>query len=324
MKGSRSAKQLSRQDGFLAITLVIIIVIVGFVMAAIAYTFSQSGRSVGHTVQSAQAFGLAEGALDQGFLAFNTTPGYSQYPCPTTVTSSNPSCAIPSWTTAQSFGNGQFEYLILNYAGPAWSSSYSPSAPTTTTSKKISPSSSSQVVPVASIANFAPNGGQIIVGSTPLYLNYTGVSTSTSTCGSSYSACFTGVLYDGTSSISSGTTVKQNQTVLTVALNSSWSLQTVSIANTSNLAPCGGVTVGNQLLYYLGVSNDPSICGTTPCLTDVWYPPPGSTLPVNTRVSQSQIFVEGQGAVPNFSSPQGQRVQGGSWGAPGCWMEMDN
>jgi len=302
------AKRRNKQQGFLVVALIVLIVIVGFIGTVLTYMFSNSGRSSGHNTQSNQALSLAEAGLNKAALEFENN---LIYPCPTTVTTSNPSCSLSlsDWSTPENLGRGQFRYRSFLYTGPAWSGSLP--APTTTTLAPITPvanSTTTQTIPVASVQNFAPMG-QIMVGSSPVnYLNYAGVSTESKVCGNGNNACFVGVLYQGSSSIPTGQTVSQNQTVLTKALNSSSSLQTVNVANITNLAPYGKVIVADQSVYYTGVSTNSAVCGgIPPCLIGASYPS-GSTLTVNSRVSQNQLIIQGQGGVPSLASPQGART----------------
>lgn len=302
-------KHHPKQQGFLVVALIVLIVIVGFVGAVLTYMFSNSGRSSGRNTQSNQALSLAEAGLNKAALQFNNT---LIYPCPTTVTVSNPSCSLSlsNWSGSENLGRGQFQYRSFMYTGPAWGS-YAPPAPVTTTLAPITPvanSTTTQTVPVSSVSNFAPIG-QIMVGTNPVnYLNYSGVATSPTICGAGFNACFVGVLYQGNTTLSAGQTVSQNQTVLTQELKKSSSLQIVNVASVNNLAPFGVVIIGDQFVPYAGWSTVPATCGgSPPCLFGASYTE-GPNLAVNSRVSQNQLVFQGRGEVPSLAAPQGDRT----------------
>jgi type II secretory pathway pseudopilin PulG len=176
---------VKKQNGFLLISAVILVVVVGFLAVTVAYISTSGSRAVADQVDSANAFYVAQAGLQRA--AYQLSSGGTT--CP----------AINSHAdfTDTAFGNGQFTVTATEYQ------------PTSTTLSSAITNSAS-ILPVASLTGYSGKG-RVVIGSEAI--NYTGTSTSAGTCGTA--PCLTGVIRGvaGTTAAahSSGASVAQHQ-----------------------------------------------------------------------------------------------------------------
>lgn len=151
--------------GFLLVTAAVLLTLVAFLAATLAYVSINNAQSTANYEGTTQAFYLAEAGLARGLTAIANI-----------VPASRVSCATVDGTGVynQSVGAGSFSVTGTQYT-----------VSSATLSATIT--NSDFVIPVSTVTGYAPSGAIRIGGE---IINYGGVGTSTSVCGGAISTCF--------------------------------------------------------------------------------------------------------------------------------------
>lgn len=177
----------SFQRGALIITAIVLLVIVAVLVAVASYlSIANVGSGTGH-MSSAQALFVAESGIQRAVYQYKTGTACGA------LTNTNVAVGTGSFTTSGTLYN------------PA----------NTTISKAGGITAADTVIPVASLAGYAPHGR---IGIENEQINYSGTSTSSAVCGAGLTACFTGATRGvaGTAAAAHafGVAVSQNQCLI--------------------------------------------------------------------------------------------------------------
>jgi hypothetical protein len=210
---------VKRQNGF-ALVVAIVIVMVAAVMALALVVINTAGTSSSaQHVTSAQALFAAESGAERALY------GYSKQ---------GAACAALTYTGTIALAGAQAAYSTTG-------TSYTPA----NTSLAAAISATATVIPVASVAGYAPHGRITVVAEA---INYTGTSTSAAVCGGS-PACFTGATRGagGTTAAahSAGDAVSQNQCLVRATGTSDTSERVVE----RSISAVGSGTNGAMIVY---------------------------------------------------------------------------
>lgn len=177
----------SFQRGALIITAIVLLVIVAVLVAVASYlSIANVGSGTGH-MSSAQALFVAESGIQRAVYQYKTGTACG---------------ALTNTNVAVSTGNFTTSGTLYNPAS-------------TTISKAGGITAADTVIPVASIAGYAPHGRASIESEE---INYSGTSTSSAVCGAGLTACLTGATRGvaGTTAAAHafGVSVSQNQCLI--------------------------------------------------------------------------------------------------------------
>jgi len=178
-----ASRPAGRQRGFLLVTAVVLIVIAALLISAMVFLSATDSETGASNTQSAQALFIAESGVERALYGF---------------TKEGAACGSLAYTAG--LGQGSFTTTGTLYAPAA-------------TALSAAISATDSVIPVASVAGYAPHG-RIIIGSESI--NYTG--SSSSSCGAFSPPCLTGAARGASGSVAAahalGAAVSQNQCLI--------------------------------------------------------------------------------------------------------------
>ena len=176
----------TKQRGFMVMSAVVLAVVVGLMAATVAYLYSAGARSAANQAMTTQAFYIAEAGLEVGLHSVSSR-----------TLSLRSSCA------GAAAGPITFQGGTYTITGTA----YTPTQTTLTAGI----TAASTIIPVASVAGYAPSGSIIIDDE---IIDYGSVGTSGSACSPAASPCFLGAVRGQgglpAASHSSGTRLRQD------------------------------------------------------------------------------------------------------------------
>lgn len=213
--------QLTPQRGVVALMAVLFLMFMLLVVLVIAHQMAATDVHDSSAQNlSVEALFLAESGLETG--------GYRYR--------SGTACNSPGFDLTQPLGSGSFALTAATYAPPA-----------TTLSAGLA--AASRIVPVASIAGFAPHG-RIRIASEEI--NYAGLSSSAANCAPAAAPCFTGATRGVVGSPTpathpAGTAVNQNQCLIRSVGATNIARRTLEAATTVKRVQSGTVTMSAPL-----------------------------------------------------------------------------
>ncbi len=203
-------RQYARQQGFLLIAAVVLIVVGAVLATVIAFLYATSGQSGVDHLRSAQALFVSETGQERGVQAL-LAPDLNRAACASITGDAS--------LTNVSYGKGEYTVTETNSGSTLYNGGTTSSSSVVTLSANIT-ASPTPTIPVSAITGYArpvaaddPAGGRVLIDRE--VIDYSDISNSASDCGAVAAPCLLGVQRgrDGTTTAShtSGTRLGQYQ-----------------------------------------------------------------------------------------------------------------